>query len=63
MIGPKILEFTRLHQDNFDKGLVTIRVPVVLLRIPDIFTKGFPVADRLQNLVGKLQMINVHVPI
>nr|KYP46490.1 Copia protein [Cajanus cajan] len=48
-------------KDNLDRGFViTTHVPTEL-QIADIFTKGLP-PGRFQDLVGKLGMIDIHLP-
>nr|KYP56253.1 Copia protein [Cajanus cajan] len=48
-------------KDNLDRGFViTTHVPTEL-QIADIFTKGLP-QGRFQDLVGKLGMIDIHLP-
>jgi len=61
MLVPNILEFTHFIRDNFGKGLVfTTHVPTVF-QIPDIFSRRFP-QGKFQDLVDKLQMIDIHLP-
>nr|KYP63690.1 Copia protein [Cajanus cajan] len=48
-------------KDNLDRDFViTTHVPTEL-QITDIFTKGLP-QGRFQDLVGKLGMIDIHLP-
>nr|KYP62702.1 Copia protein [Cajanus cajan] len=48
-------------KDNLDRGFViTTHVPTEL-QIADIFTKGL-LQGRFQDLVGKLRMIDIHLP-
>ena len=57
----KHIEIDRHFKDNLDRGFViTTHVPTEL-QIADIFTKGLP-PSRFQDLVGKLGMIDIHLP-
>ena len=57
----KHIEIDRHFKDNLDRGFViTTHVPTEH-QIADIFTKGLP-PGRFQDLVGKLRMIDIHLP-
>ncbi|RDX98138.1 hypothetical protein CR513_18989, partial [Mucuna pruriens] len=46
-------------KEKFDGGLIITRHIPTRLQVADVFTKGFPRA-RFQDIVGKLEIIDIH---